>query len=1150
MTHRIEERRLVTILFADLSGFTKLSHSLEPEEVRDVANVCFEYLNPPIIKYGGVIHKYEGDLVIALFGLPVAHEDDPERAIKASLEMMSLVSKMNETLSSRLKIKTELGLHIGINSGIIAVGEVGSKEKKEYTIMGEAVNFASRLKDTAKRGEILVSEAVFRASRYLFEYESLPPVSIKGIVSKVSVFKPLRIKDKPDPKRGIQGLYSPMVGRDQEFKLLKEWVEGLKDKRFGAGFILGDAGLGKSRLWEELKKHFSTRSPLLATILESRCLSYSDTMPYFPFVQIIGKISGIEDRDSPEIVKEKLLRMTEVLFFDDYKEVLPYLGYLFSIRFTDELDEKIKYLEPKDLKIQIFLSVRRLLSRLSRTQPVLLAIDDFHWIDPVSLELIEFIFDAPEPFPLFFLGISRVEKKPYYKIKERLRKRLGDDYLEIILRPLDINFSTQLANNLLKMPDFPEEFRNKILSKAEGNPFCLEEIIRSFIDSGILVFEDGVWKLTTCSSLLSTLKIPDTVQAVIASRLDKLDKDTQGVLQIASVIGRSFHFSILKNISELDEVMLSLHLATLEEFEYINKLRTEPELEYIFRHPLIQEVVYNGLLKKRRRELHHRIGEAMENVFHNRLEDFCEILAHQYSNSDNFEKAIEWLKRAGKKAMERFANDEAIGNFKKVITIIKENNLIPIHQGSRIESLEALGDIYSLKGEYEDAMKNYEEMVGSADNIIIQARARRKIADIYKNQSRLDDSLKILESAQKVLTSDSNDEIIEKSEIYILISWILRIKGEMERAIKEGEKGLQLIEKAGIDEKKMKLVKAKGFNNLGVIFWNKGEYDKAIEFYEKCLRICEGIGYKQGIGAASGNLGIIYKNKGEYDRAIEFYEKYLRISEEIGYKYGIGAASGNLGIIYRIKGEYDRAIEFYEKNLRIREEIGDKQGIGKACSNLGNVHMEKGEYDRAIELHQKYLRISEEIGYKRGIGIASFILGNIYLEIGRLKESEEYLLKSKKILEEIRDKYHLIETYCIFPELLIKKEEGFEKAIEYVDKALKLAEELDSRERKAICYFTYGKIYSSIGDFKYSGECFKKAIDIYKELKMIKSLADCYLEYAKMLKNAWGIQGLPPADEYFNKALEIYQEFKLTHGIKEILSLRHSEPNKESQQNL
>ncbi|MEW6687292.1 MAG: tetratricopeptide repeat protein, partial [Candidatus Edwardsbacteria bacterium] len=654
---------------------------------------------------------------------------------------------------------------------------------------------------------------------------------------------------------------------------------------------------------------------------------------------------------------------------------------------------------------------------------------------------------------------------------------------------------------------------------------------------------------------------------------------------MASVMGRSFYVRILEHLGAFEELMLVLYLATLEEFEYINKLKAEPDLEYMFRHPLLQEVVYNSLLKKRRKELHRRTGEAIEKIFHNRLDDFAEILAYQYINSDNPEKAIEWQKKAGHKAKERYANDKAIGYFEKVISIIKQQELVgAIHELPLIDAYEALGDVHNLKAEYEQAIKNYEEMFDNATDKIVKAKAKRKIALVCQNQSRYDDALKILESAEQILKGDSVDEIKERGEIHILRCWILRIKGEMAKALKEGEIGLDIIERLKIedleiDEKEIKVIKARAFNNLGMIFLDKGDYDKAVELYQKRLKISEEIGDKRGIGIASNNLGIVYHDKGDYDKAVEYYQKYLKISEEIGDKQSIGIASGNLGIVYYDKGDYDKAVELYQKGLKICEEIGNKRGIGRASNNLGIVYHYKGDYDKAVELYQKYLKICEEIGDKRGIGVASGNLGVVYadkgdydkavelyqkslkiyeeigdkqgigiasdnlgglfLEIGELMKAEEHLLKSKEICEEIGFKENLIAIYCFLSELLIKKGEKVENAYAYADRGWKLAEEINSEPQKAECYFTYGKIYAiEVGSEKWevgskewkeklklAEENFKKAMAIYTELRQKKSLADCYLAYAKMLKSLEvkklrSLEIEETSEIYFMKALE------------------------------
>lgn len=1241
VTKNVEERRLLTILFADLSGFTALSSKLDPEDVREVASTCFEFLNKPIVKQGGTIHKYEGDLVIALFGFPVAHEDDPERAIRASLDMMNLMPEVNNVLLTKLKKKTDIGLHMGINIGTVVVGEIGSKEKKEHTIMGDAVNLASRLKDVAKRGEIIVSEPIFRTSRYLFDYKALKPVSVKGIDEPLKIFRPMRLKENPEPKRGVQGLYSPMVGRDEELKLLNNTVERLSKGKGGVFFILGGAGLGKSRLLAELKKLITNNRPSI-TILEGRCLSYGDTLIYWPFLQILENFFEITEDDSRKIFQEKLIKKTKEIFPDNWGELIPYLGYLFSIRFADEFDEKVKYLDAKGLKIQIMASVRKLLDALSRIQPLLLIVDDYHWIDSESLELLEFIFsssfagdrgeyaaaDDADTLPILFLGLSRIEKDTLcFKTKGRLKKFLGDDFQEIVLKPLEENTSNKLIYNLLDVPGFPEGFKDKILQKAEGNPFYLEEIIRSLIDSGILYFSSGVWHLVTSGKFdFSTLKIPDTIQAVIATRLDKLEQDVRDVLQMAAVIGRNFYGPILERLCQLDSLMLTVHLATLEDYEYISEHKKKPELEYIFRHPLFQEVTYNSLLKSKRRELHRKVGEHIENIYKDRLDELTDLLAHQYANSDNLEKAVEWLVKAGKKTQDRYANDEAIKYFQQLISIINEERL----EGKENDlclAYEALGDIYSLKGEYDPALKSYEEMCNNAwANNIIKARSKRKIAYInYQLHSQYDKALQSLEKAENLIAGSSVEEMVEKVEIYILRGTIYRIKGDMERAAKQGEMALniadELMHLKQIDEKIVTKLRAVAMNKFGYVYHDQGNYNRSIEMYQKAYEMAEAIGDKREIAVSCNNLGIVYKDKNEYDKAIELfqrclkitkkigdwglegavyinlgtvytdtgedekavelYQRYLDISEAIGDIHGIGLAVNNLGIVYKDRGEFDKATDFYKRFLKISEEIGSKPGIATASSNLGNVYCDIGEYEKALELHETHLRISKETGDKIGIAAANANLGVLYQELGeyekaleslnkslkiceeagekqgkgfvltslgivylKIKEFEkagENLAKAETILEEIGDKTALIEVYINLAQLKQSKVKAAnqsspdKEALTYIGKALKLAEELKLKPGIASGHFTYGKLYAAVGDFKKAENYLQKAIMLFNELRQRGMLADTYLDYAQMLKQAAakGVHLKDMATEYYTKARNIYEELKLPHKIKE-----------------
>lgn len=1165
-----EERRLLSVLFADLAGFTILAQQLDPEEVREAVSLCFERLNPIIARHGGIIHDYGGDLVIALFGVPETHEDDPERAVRAAFEMLECLPGINAVLKSRFEIKAVLGLHVGISSGTVFVGEIGSLEKTEHTVMGEVVNLASRLKDTAKNGEILVSEPVYRLTRYLFDYEGLTSITLKGIEGEIRVFKPIKEKDVMEPKRGIKGLYSPLVGRDEVLRLIKERVDRLNQQKGGAVFITGEPGLGKSRLVEELKKSYLGHqdSANRISFLEGRCLSYGGAQSYHPFLQILRNIVGISERDSVQEVKQRVLTSVSELMPDESKEIAPYIGYLFSVRFSDEYDEKIKHLDPKGLKIQLLLSIRKLLRAVARKGNLVLVIEDYHWIDGQSLELLEFIFDVPEALPFLLIVLSRIEKeKEFYKTKERIKKKLANNFLEIGLKPLAVDAVRQITENLLRVSALPDRIRDRIVEKVEGNPLYLEEIIRQMIDEGTLVFDDNIWRMKTETAAADrvdvlAVSIPDTVQLIITSRMDRLDPDVRDVLQLASVIGRSFNVQVLERLSNLDSFMASLCLAILEESEFIARDVSSAELRYQFRHAIVHEVAYNGILKKKRKELHRRVAKAIERIYFERVDEFTDLLAYQYANSDDREKALEWLEKASRKAKERYASDEAITYFEDIIRIVKKDlkdrryMLGPVY--------EALGDIYNLRGEYEKALKSLEMMYQNVDAVALKAEAKRKIAEVYHNHSQYDNALRAVADAEEMLDDSSEESMIEKAEIHIMRCSILRSKGEMNQALTEGEEGLSIVEALSPKRKEANPVRARGYNSVGVIFNLKAEYSKAIEYFQKCLKISEEVGDKRMIGNAYSNIGIVCYYTHRWDNAVDFYQKSLVVSEEIGDKQGIGRASNNLGLLYRHLRQHEKAIELFQKYLSIARETGDRQGIGVASGNLGPVYFDMGLYEQALELVKIQLAISQETGNKRSIEIATYNIGLIYytireyenaqeyyerdLEIAReledkrglgitrqslgrlhldkdeLSSAEEDLVRAEALLREVDAKEELSITKALLARLWLKKGASSEIAANLTAEGLKCAGEVGSKTGMAECYFAQGLTYASISDFDRSKECFLKSIELYNELRSMRSLVDVYFEYAKLCESAGEKED---ARLFLDKALDIKKTLKI-----------------------
>ncbi len=1189
MSSNSDERRNLIILFADISGFTRLSSKLDPEDVQEVASTCFEYLNKPIIAQGGTIHKYQGDSVIAFFGFPKAHEDDPERAVRVSLEMLDLMPEINKALLRKLKSETNIGLHVGVNMGTVVLGEIGSKEKKEYTIMGDAVNLASRFNDVAQMGEVIVSEKVFLMTRYLFDYKVLAPVFLKGIDKAISIFRPLNIKEKPENKRGVEGLYSPLVGRDEELKVIKAQLERIGKGKTSILFILGPAGIGKTRLQNEVKK-LIVRLKLSVKAIESHCLSCGETTPYLPFLQILSQIFKVNELDSRETTKEKIKKRMKGILPLIFEEFLPYLYYLFSIPVSGELEEKIKYLDAQTLRKQIFMSIKKVFETLGKDKALCLFCEDYHWIDNESLQLLKFLFDSPQPIGLSFIGLSRIEKeKEPFKTKEELKRMLGSNYREVHLKPLNPDASNQLIVNLLNISDIPQNLKERILSRAEGNPFYVEEIIRSLIDSRILKYSSGVWQINTSSITgkvrnFPDIEIPDSIQGVIRARLDKLESDMKTMLEYAAIIGRTFRSAILEQTFGKDRLIVSLNLVVLEEYEYIEKIRNEPEPEYTFKHPMLHEVIYNAILKKARRKMHKETAMVIEKMYVGRLDDLTELLAYQYGKSDSTEKAIEWVKKAAQKARDRFANDEAIKLFSQLIEIAGHD--IEKYRSVICDAYGDLGTIHTLKGENEYALECYEEMLTQAgDNKIMVSEAKRRIAEVYEIIGKWDDALYILEETEKKLSGNSVAEMLGKFEIYNLRSSIFKVKGELDKALESCKKSLDILDSEPLnDSNKVDAIRIKRLRNIGIgsmasVYYTKGEFgksirlwesllkvslelndkrrsntalnnlgaayfsvgklDRAVAMYQKSLKISEQVGDKQVLGRTTSNLGVACYLSGDYARAIEHFHKYLTISEEIGDKRGITVTNGNLGISYYNLGNLKLAHEFFLKQLKTAKALGFRQGIAKASTSLAHIYEDMGEYEKARKHCKQSIEISEQSKDQHMLGVAYFNLGNIHRAAGDFKKARDYFVKSniilKAIVEKMEDKQEVLNTLIMLGELNLKSAllsedmqvKGLTKdALEYISRALNITEKLDSKIAKAQCYVIYGQIYASMSNFKQAEKHFSEGIRMLQELSQKKLLADSYFEYAKILtekaKKSEDMKQL--TDRYSTVAKKLYNE--------------------------
>ena len=473
------ERKHITVLFSDLSGYTAMAEKLDPEEVKEITGRIFGEVAKIVDRYEGFIEKYIGDAVVALFGVPKAHEDDHLRAIRAAKEMHEAGSTIS--LQYEEKIGRRLTFHSGIATGLVVSGEV-NLEKGTHGVAGDTINLASRLSVIAKAGEVLVGESTYLQSKGAFSFEKGEPTSVKGKAEPVTPYRLL--DEKPQPLRGLatQGISSPLVGRNAEITAIKASINRLLDGQGGILSVIGEAGLGKSRLIAEIRHAFAHQQLLW---LEGKTLSYGQKMSYWPFREILWLYAGITEDDDESEAWNKFEVSITALFPAESQEIIPYLASLIGLEVKGDVGENLKHLDGESTGKQIYLSTRRLFERLAGTRPLVLVFEDLHWADESSVLLVEHLFPLINRVPLLICGVSRPETNvPAARLQETALKEYERRYTEIRLNPLSPTECTDLMNNLLAIENLPSKTRQLILTKADGNPFFVEEIMRTLVDKG------------------------------------------------------------------------------------------------------------------------------------------------------------------------------------------------------------------------------------------------------------------------------------------------------------------------------------------------------------------------------------------------------------------------------------------------------------------------------------------------------------------------------------------------------------------------------------------------------------------------------------------------------------------------------------------
>lgn len=923
----VGERRVITMLFCDVKGSTTAAEKVDPETWTEIMNGVFEFMIRPIYKYEGFVPRLMGDAILAFFGAPITHEDDPQRAVLAGLEIQQGIKPYADEI--RLKHGLEFGLRVGINTGLVVVGEIGSDLRMEYTAIGDAINLAARMEQTAQVGAIQISDETYKLVAPFFDVEPLGEVEVKGKSAPIKTYQILRTKSTPGHLRGLEGLTSPLVGREAQLAALKARMEDLAQGTGSVVAVMGEAGLGKSTLIAELRKSQNDSNPVW---LRGDSLSYTRSIGYYPWRQVIRRSVEATEEDSPADVRHKLGYACERCALPGGD--IPFLEAMLAVE-SEESAKAVMGFQGDALNQRMVDAARGFLRGLAFDRPLVIVFDDLHWSDEASLNLLLDTSDLSASHPILFICMSRPDTTAAsWNSIQKMREKLGDDFHSIDLAPLQVNQTETLLNNLLGVKDLPKPILDLIVEKAQGNPFFVEEIIRSLIETKQLIRENNHWRAAGDSAKIS---LPNTLRGVLSARIDRLPETSRHVLQNAAVIGRLFDVRVLKPLTRLNGG-LEAQIQYLREVSLIEALQNE----YAFRHVLIQEATYESILIKKRAELHRKIGEIMENLYTSRVEEFAPLLAyHFYSAGD--ERSLKYDIIAGEKSARLYANAEAATHFRRALEVARRTNA----ETDVIFSLfTQLGSVLELSGRFEQALETYEELQAfgrERNDRSIEMKALMAKATIYSIFSQLHNPA--LSEQMLIHALEISREIGDRAT-QARLNWNLMIaflfSKRLEEGLKYGETALKLARDLG-DPEQLAFV----LNDLCRLYTCMGRFNDAYAAIKEARSMWIEQDNQVMLADSLGSEAEAAYNAGDFARSLENSQQALVISENIKNIWGQSYDRMLMAFVLLQNGQLGKAIPLGEHSAQQADEAGLIASSITLRSELAWIYAFCGAFDKA-----------------------------------------------------------------------------------------------------------------------------------------------------------------------------------------------------------
>lgn len=1062
-----EFRKNVAVIFADISGFTALSEKLDPEIVREIINECFSYITTPVYKLGGTIDKYIGDCIMILFGAKNSHADDAKRAVLCAMEMQKLIKNFSDERLSQYDFSIKIS--IGIHYGLVVTGGIGNYYDVDYTVMGDTVNTAQRIQSNTPSSLIYVSQSVYKETYEDIEYSNPISFMVKNRNASVTCYVPKKIiKSDDNFANNI-----PFFGRNTELHFLNSLIDKTRDGFCQFVNIIGSAGIGKTRLIHEFVDTLNDKYKF--TPIE--CNPKNISKPYALIVDLLMQIMNISQDDPPLVKQSRIISYVSYIISAEnewqIKRNYQFIGLLLGLEMDNELKDILNAMDTDSIFNELVKQLCIFFNAYAQVFKSIILLEDLHWCDSKSSSVLQLLISKTilSKGQLVFVCTSR-------NSIDYLDNIAKDEKNKILLQPLSTSSTKNICSSYIGCNDIDDGLLSYIEKYSDNNPLYIIELLKYLKRNSVYYIKNEI----ACINK-NVVEIPTSIQGLILSKLNDFPESSIELIQLASVVGKDFSISVLKNILgnsvETSDLILSPAKNNIFSLKSTHAYSGRLEKTFSFNHETEREVIYESILNKQKKLFHKKIGEAIEKIFYKSLDNYYELLGEHFEKAENYTKAPDYYFKSAIKHKKLFNSVEALSGFHKSLELLEKNKNIDLYR--LYDIYKELGEIYSMTSEYQKAITYLNLAIDTSYDINSRNYIMLIKARILQEQGSSKEAMSILTELHNTISTTNR-----------LYGTLLCYKCTILRVIGEQEEALKLIKQA---EKILKdnsdyesLTKA--LNIAGTIYYSMGSHDLAIDFYTRAYLNAEKIRDLQTIMKTSTNMAIIHHTQGNISKAMEYFNIALEMAQKISHKRGYITTCNNLGILYMDKGMFVKAKELFEEAVKNAQDTSVLLYESSSLSNLADIENYFGNLDLSNNYAIRAMTISVKINDIEGEAINYITLAKNYIEKGIFKDAQVYLERAKSIYGNLDNEYGLCDYYYYSAQLNLSTD-MYEAAVTEIEKSLDYAKKYKSDKKIARALRLLGITLQNTDKIETSIELLTEAIILFEKEDALYEIAKC-----------------------------------------------------------